>query len=119
MPAKVDVVLGLRRLNRVIDHEPGDMTSSVEAGLALADHSEKWRLRQNAHPISEFLAPFFFVLLGTQVNLRTFSQPGLFLTVGVLCLLAIVSKFVGCGLGSLSMGWKDAARIGVGMVPRG
>ncbi len=38
VPAKVDVVLGLRRLNRVIDHEPGDMTSSVEAGIALADY---------------------------------------------------------------------------------
>jgi len=89
------------------------------AGLALADHSEKWRLRQNAHPISEFLAPFFFVFLGIQVNLRTFTQPGLFLTVGILCLLAIVSKFAGCGLGSLGMGWKDALRVGVGMVPRG
>ena len=89
------------------------------AGLALADHSEKWRLRQNAHPISEFLSPFFFVLLGTAVNLKTLLAPGLLKTVSVLCLLAIVSKFVGCGLGSLSMGWKDAMRVGVGMVPRG
>jgi Kef-type K+ transport system membrane component KefB len=89
------------------------------AGLALAEQSAKWRLQENAHPISEFLAPFFFVLLGTEVNLRTFSQPGMPLTVSILCLLAIVSKLVGCGLGSLGMGWKDALRIGVGMVPRG
>ena len=89
------------------------------AGLALADHSEKWRLQQNAHPISEFLSPFFFVLLGIQVNLKTFLQPGLLLTATILCLLAILSKLIGCGLGSLGMGWKDAMRIGVGMVPRG
>ena len=89
------------------------------AGLALAEQSAKWRLQENAHPISEFLAPFFFVLLGTEVNLRTFLQPGMPLTVSILCLLAIVSKLVGCGLGSLGMGWRPALRIGVGMVPRG
>ncbi len=38
VPARVDVVLALRRLNRVIDHEPGDMTSSVQAGMVLADY---------------------------------------------------------------------------------
>ena len=39
----------------------------------------------------------------------------------VVSLLAIVSKFVGCGcgLGALSLGVKDAARIGLGMVPGG
>ena len=35
VPRKVDVVLGLARLNRVIDHEPGDMTSTVQAGMVL------------------------------------------------------------------------------------
>ncbi len=35
VPAKVDVVLGLARLNHVIDHEPGDMTSTVQAGMVL------------------------------------------------------------------------------------
>jgi Kef-type K+ transport system membrane component KefB len=89
------------------------------AGLALADHSERYNLQQNAHPIMEFLAPFFFVLLGAQVNLQTLARPGLLSIVGIICLLAIVSKLIGCGLGSLSLGFKDALRIGVGMVPRG
>jgi Kef-type K+ transport system membrane component KefB len=89
------------------------------AGLALADYSEQYRLQQNAHPIMEFLAPFFFVLLGAQVNVRTVYQPGLLGMIGVICLLAVVSKLIGCGLGALSLGFKDAARIGVSMVPRG
>jgi glycolate oxidase FAD binding subunit len=38
VPKTVDVVLGLGRLNRVLDHEPGDMTSTVEAGVVLADY---------------------------------------------------------------------------------
>ncbi len=89
------------------------------AGLALADYSEQYRLRANAHPIMEFLAPFFFVMLGVQVNLRTIYQPGLLGVVGMVCGLAIISKLIGCGLGALSLGFREALRIGVGMVPRG
>ena len=36
-----------------------------------------------------------------------------------LVLLAASSKFIGCGLGALSLGKADALRIGVGMIPRG
>ena len=89
------------------------------AGLALADYAGQYRLQENAHPIMEFLAPFFFVLLGVQVNLRAIYQPALLWIMGVVCVLAIVGKLVGCGLGALSLGFKNALRIGVGMVPRG
>jgi len=89
------------------------------AGLALADYAGQYRLQENAHPIMEFLAPFFFVLLGAQVNLRAIYQPALLWIMVVVCVLAIVGKLVGCGLGALSLGFKNALRIGVGMVPRG
>ena len=36
VPKKVDVVLGLGRLNQVLDYEPGDMTSTVQAGMVLS-----------------------------------------------------------------------------------
>jgi len=35
-PARLDVVLRLDRLDRVVDHQPGDMTVTVEAGCPLA-----------------------------------------------------------------------------------
>ncbi len=89
------------------------------AGLAFADHSERYRLRENAHPIMEFLAVFFFVTLGAQVDLHTLVQPGLLSIIFWVCVLAILSKLVGCGVGALSLGRRDALRIGVGMVPRG
>lgn len=89
------------------------------AGLALADHSEQWRLQENAHPVMEFLAPFFFVLLGAQVDLRSLNHPGVWGTAAAICILAIVGKLLGCGLGALSLGKGDALRVGVGMVPRG
>jgi len=39
-PARLDVVLRLDRLARVIDHQPGDMTITVEAGCPLATLAE-------------------------------------------------------------------------------
>ncbi len=89
------------------------------AGLALAERSEQWKLHENARPLSEFLAPFFFVLLGAEVNLKIFLQPGLLSTLGVVSALAVVSKLLGCGLGSFSLGWREALRVGIGMIPRG
>src|SRR5574337_1011589 len=47
------------------------------SGLVLADHSERWKLLENAHPLSEFLAPFFFVILGVQVNVETLAKPSI------------------------------------------
>jgi len=89
------------------------------SGLALADHSERWKLHENAHPLSEFLAPFFFVILGVQVNVHTFTKPGLIGMATIVCILAIIGKLFGCGLGSLRLGFKDALRVGIGMIPRG
>jgi glycolate oxidase FAD binding subunit len=43
VPSRADVVLGLGRLNRVLDHEPGDMTSTVQAGMVLSDYQTHLR----------------------------------------------------------------------------
>jgi Kef-type K+ transport system membrane component KefB len=37
----------------------------------------------------------------------------------VILAAALISKFIGCGLGALGLGRTEAFRIGVGMVPRG
>jgi len=89
------------------------------AGLAMADHSKVWALEENIHPIYEFLGTFFFVFLGTQLDLRILSEPGLLSMLAAVTALAIVSKLLGAGLGALRFGWRDATCIGVGMVPRG
>jgi Kef-type K+ transport system membrane component KefB len=68
------------------------------AGLALADHREEWGLEQGILPIYEFLGPFFFVVLGAEVNLRTFILPGMPAMLTVICILAVISKLLGCGM---------------------
>ncbi|HYG99666.1 MAG TPA: cation:proton antiporter [Terriglobales bacterium] len=88
------------------------------AGLIFADYSPEWNLQPRAHAINEFLAPFFFFTMGAHLDLRVFT-PDVLVSAGVISLLAIVSKIVGCGLPVIREGWLTALRVGVGMTPRG
>lgn len=87
-------------------------------GLAFADYGDEWKIRPRVEGLADFLAPFFFFTIGTQLNLKSFSSTPLLVTASVICLLAIVSKLIGCGLPVLADGWKTALQVGVGMVPR-
>jgi Kef-type K+ transport system membrane component KefB len=88
------------------------------AGLALAE-STGARVRDLAHGVTELLVPFFLAGIGLHVSLSAFSSPRNALLAIVILVAAVVSKFIGCGLGALGLGKADALRIGVGMIPRG
>ena len=88
------------------------------AGLALAE-STGTRVRDLAHGVTELLVPFFLAGIGLKVDLRAFSEPKLIGLALVILAAAVISKFIGCGLGALGLGKADALRIGVGMIPRG
>ncbi len=68
-------------------------------------------------PISAFLVPIFFVLMGIQVRLETFAELEILGVAAGLTAAAIVGKQV-CGLGVLEKG-LDRLTVGVGMIPRG
>ncbi len=87
------------------------------AGMAFAEFKDKWPCEEGFHPINEFLVPFFFLFVGISVNLSSFGDV---LIVAILVtLLAVATKYIGCGLGSRKLGGKSATIIGVGMIPRG
>jgi Kef-type K+ transport system membrane component KefB len=88
------------------------------AGLALAE-STGARERDLAQGVSEFLVPFFLAGIGLHVDLSAFAQPSTAILSIVILAAAIVSKFIGCGLGGLGLGRTEAIRIGIGMIPRG
>jgi Kef-type K+ transport system membrane component KefB len=88
------------------------------AGLAFAEYDDEWRIRLHVEGVSEFLAPFFFFIIGTQLNLKVFSSPSLAVTAAVISLLAILSKLVGCGLPLTGQGLRLALQVGLGMIPR-
>jgi Kef-type K+ transport system membrane component KefB len=89
------------------------------AGMVLAETSERSELEDQTQPVYDLLVPFFFVVTGSQVDLRVFLQPAiLWLVVGV-SLLALAGKLIGCGLVALPEGRRRALIIGLGMAPRG
>jgi Kef-type K+ transport system membrane component KefB len=67
-------------------------------------------------PLEALFAPVFFVLMGMQVNLASFLQPG---TVG-LALAFVVAALVGKLVAGLPAGRGiDRLSVGIGMIPRG
>ncbi|MEX2263085.1 MAG: cation:proton antiporter [Bryobacteraceae bacterium] len=88
------------------------------AGMALAESTGE-RVHDLAHGVTELLLPFFLVGIGLFFDPSVFSDPSNIVLAAIILVAAIVSKFVGCGLGAWRLGRADAVRVGVGMVPRG
>jgi Kef-type K+ transport system membrane component KefB len=89
------------------------------AGVALSELTDGTRLHQQSQALTEFTTPFFLIAIGMKLNVSIFvSRNVLFLSL-VVIVLAILTKFIGCGLGALGMGRRRAIQVGVGMIPRG
>ncbi|MBI3072767.1 MAG: cation:proton antiporter [Deltaproteobacteria bacterium] len=74
-------------------------------------------LEELIHPISSFLVPIFFVLMGMRTDLRSFANPSVLGLAGALTVAAIIGKQA-CSLGVLTKG-VDRLSVGIGMIPRG
>jgi Kef-type K+ transport system membrane component KefB len=68
-------------------------------------------------PISSFLVPIFFVLMGMRTDLREFAAPGVPTLATALTAAAIIGKLV-CALGVFGPPMNRLA-VGIGMIPRG
>ena len=90
------------------------------AGMALAEATEEnHKMHLLTTGVTEFLVPFFLVNIGMQLNLTVFRDTSVVAFAIVLTLIAVITKFVGCGLGAWGMERREMAQIGIGMVPRG
>ena len=95
------------------------IVGAFAGGLILAQSKAHSQIFRDIRPISALLVPFFFVLLGVQVDLREIAGRG----TAVLIVGVILS--IGAILAKLSAGWgvvgSGASRyvVGVGMAPRG
>jgi len=88
------------------------------AGVALAE-TVSHRVHILAQGITELLVPFFLAGIGLAMDIHVLKDPKVLVLAGLITVAAVVSKFLGCGLGALSLGMTEAKRIGAGMVPRG
>jgi Kef-type K+ transport system membrane component KefB len=102
------------------------IVGAFAAGLVLDEvHYRDLRARDRAQrdvqtllkPISTFLVPVFFVLMGMRVDLSVFGQAGILGFTAALIAVALVSKQA-CSLGVLGKG-TDRLAVGLGMIPRG
>jgi Kef-type K+ transport system membrane component KefB len=89
------------------------------AGMLFADHPQSSAIEKQVQPLLVFLTPFFFVLTGAMVDLRSISTMQAAILLGVYVLIAVLSKLIGSGLAAASLGMRSALVVGVGMVPRG
>lgn len=90
------------------------------AGMALAEATEdNHKMHQLTSGVTEFLVPFFLVNIGMQLDLAVFRDMSVVALAIIVTVAAVLTKFVGCGLGAWGMGRRDMAQIGIGMVPRG
>lgn len=88
------------------------------AGMALSESVDR-RVHDLTDGVTELLVPFFLVGIGLHFDITVFATPRTLALASAILAAAVVSKFVGCGLGALRMGRGDAVRVGVGMIPRG
>jgi Kef-type K+ transport system membrane component KefB len=100
------------------------IVGAYAAGLILEDlhyrdfaDKEERQLEDLIRPISSFLVPVFFVLMGMRVDMSTFMKPEILGLAAALTLAAVVGKQA-CALGALG-GKLDRLSIGIGMIPRG
>ncbi len=98
------------------------IVGAFAAGLVLEEvhfrgFREDIQIEQLIKPLSTFLVPIFFVMMGIQVRLETFANLSILGLAAGLTIAAIIGKQI-CGLGVLDRS-LDRLSIGVGMIPRG
>lgn len=100
------------------------IVGAFAAGLILEDLHYRDFMDRGEHsleeliePISSFLTPVFFVLMGIHTDLRSFAEPGVLGLAGALTIAAIIGKQI-CMFGVIGKGF-DRLSVGIGMIPRG
>ncbi len=90
-------------------------------GISLSRTDIKFVIQENLSALYRYFIPLFFCVMGMLININELLRPEIILFGLIYSALAVASKFVGCALPALFMNFnfRGAARIGVGMVPRG
>jgi Kef-type K+ transport system membrane component KefB len=111
------LMLGLSALASVVGLAA--IIGAFLAGMMLAEMGERYELEKQALPVYEFLVPFFFVIIGSKVDVGAFTDPEIIAIALGVTGLAIVGKVAGSAVATRGMAVRSSAIVGVGMVPRG
>nr|MBA2566275.1 cation:proton antiporter [Thermoleophilaceae bacterium] len=89
------------------------------AGMVVAETRDQHPIEDEVAPLYAFFPPFFFVFIGTEVDLGALASAGALALLALVTAVAIVTKFIGAYIGARGLGRGDAAFVAVAMVPRG
>lgn len=98
-----------------------DITGSFCAGLIISGTSQCSYVTKRIGTLSYMLiTPVFFASIGLKLSPITWSWTLIEMVI-VLCIVAVLTKIMGCGLGALvcKYNMKQSLRIGCGMISRG
>jgi fructose-specific phosphotransferase system IIA component len=90
-------------------------------GLSLSKTDIAAVIQERIHGLYEFFVPLFFAVMGMLVNVGELLSFDVLAFGLIYTVIAILAKIIGCGIPTLALGFnaKGAARIGIGMIPRG
>jgi Kef-type K+ transport system membrane component KefB len=101
--------------------EVATITGAYLAGLIFSTTSYRSKVSNNMEIMAYLVfTPIFFVGIGMKTQIRGMDLNSLWFVL-IIFLVAMLSKIIGCGVGSRIMGFsnKRALQIGVGMASRG
>lgn len=83
----------------------------------LAEQSQLQRLEDLLRPISQFVVPIFFVMMGVRIDIRSLADVDVLSLAAAITVAAVIGKQF-CALGVLQKN-VDRLTVGTGMIPRG
>ncbi len=118
-PFVVSIILclGLAELADVIGLAA--IIGAFMAGIMIDELAGVYDLENKVKYVSEFLLPFFFVMMGAHLDPRAFANPRIWGLLAVVTVVAVVSKMLGAWLGCWGQDLKTRIQTGVCLVPRG
>jgi len=96
------------------------IVGAFAVGMALSTTKVFEKVENFIGKIGLIFAPLFFAIIGAQVDLRSINLEILLIS-GVVIIVAVLTKLVGCGLPSMFFlkNKSQGMRVGIGMISRG
>ena len=96
------------------------IVGAFAVGMALSAGKIFEKIQNFIEKVGLIFAPLFFVIIGAQVDLRAVNLESVALS-GVIIVVAVITKFGGCGLPAMYFlkSKTQGMRVGIGMIAKG
>jgi Kef-type K+ transport system membrane component KefB len=89
------------------------------AGLMVAETKEQHPIEDEVAPLYAFFPPFFFALIGIQLDLGALVDGETIALLAAVTAVAALTKLAGAWIGARGMERREVWIVAVGMIPRG